>query len=266
MGELGEAVSEQILERYSHDLERFEREGGYTIAPRVDAVLHGLGFDPVDARTRPLERLSGGERGRVGLARQLVAPSDVLLLDEPTNHLDLETTRWLEEYLKGTDETVVLVSHDRAFLEDVCDHVLHFEAHTGTPYLGGYSAFVEQRADRRLEQQRAFEQQKKTIDKQEDYISAATSRDRTASRPRGAGSFSRACRDSAPPTGGGRYDGAAAGHRRARWRSGRRGREAAARGGRSRADRELQRDRACVATSLDSSGRTARASRRCCAR
>ena len=60
MGELGESVSEQVLERYSHDLERFEREGGYTIAPRVDAVLHGLGFDPVDARTRPLERLSGG--------------------------------------------------------------------------------------------------------------------------------------------------------------------------------------------------------------
>src|SRR6476646_5697579 len=67
MGELGASVSEQVLARYSHDLERFEREGGYTIAPRVDAVLHGLGFDPVDARTRPLERLSGGERGRVGL-------------------------------------------------------------------------------------------------------------------------------------------------------------------------------------------------------
>jgi ATP-binding cassette, subfamily F, member 3 len=170
MGELGESVSEQVLERYSHDLERFEREGGYTIAPRVDAVLHGLGFDPVDARTRPLERLSGGERGRVGLARQLVAPADVLLLDEPTNHLDLETTRWLEEYLKGTDETVVLISHDRAFLENVCDHILHVEAHSGTAYLGGYTAFIEQRAHRQLEQQRAFVQQKKTIDKQEDYI------------------------------------------------------------------------------------------------
>ena len=83
-------------------------------------MLHGLGFDPVDARTRPLERLSGGERGRVGLARQLVAPADVLLLDEPTNHLDLETTRWLEEYLRRTDATVVLISHDRAFLANVC--------------------------------------------------------------------------------------------------------------------------------------------------
>ncbi|HSU95052.1 MAG TPA: ABC-F family ATP-binding cassette domain-containing protein [Gemmatimonadaceae bacterium] len=170
MGELGESVSEQVLSRYAHDLERFEREGGYTIAPRVDAVLHGLGFDPVDARTRPLERLSGGERGRVGLARQLVAPADVLLLDEPTNHLDLETTRWLEEYLKSTDETVVLISHDRAFLENVADHILHLEAHSATAYVGGYTAFVEQRAHRQLEQQRAFVQQKKTIDKQEDYI------------------------------------------------------------------------------------------------
>ena len=170
MGQMGEAVSEEVLARYSHDLERFEREGGYTIAPRVDAVLHGLGFDPVDARTRPLERLSGGERGRVGLARQLVAPADVLLLDEPTNHLDLETTRWLEEYLRATDETVVLISHDRAFLENVADHILHVEAHSATPYVGGYSAFIEQRAHRQLEQQRAFVQQKKTIDKQEDYI------------------------------------------------------------------------------------------------
>src|SRR5512140_1666170 len=170
MGELGASVSEQVLDRYSHDLERFEREGGYTIAPRVDAVLHGLGFYPVDARTRPLERLSGGERGRVGLARQLVAPADVLLLDEPTNHLDLETTRWLEEYLRATDETVVLISHDRAFLENVSDHILHVEAHTATAYVGGYTAFIEQRAHRQLEQQRAFVQQKKTIDKQEDYI------------------------------------------------------------------------------------------------
>jgi ATP-binding cassette, subfamily F, member 3 len=170
MGELGESVSEQVLARYAHDLERFEREGGYTIAPRVDAVLHGLGFDPVDARTRPLERLSGGERGRVGLARQLVAPADVLLLDEPTNHLDLETTRWLEEYLKSTDETVVLISHDRAFLENVADHILHFEAQSATPYVGGSTAFIEQRAHRQLEQQRAFVQQRKTIEKQEDYI------------------------------------------------------------------------------------------------
>src|SRR4051812_33338506 len=94
------------LSRYGKDLERFEREGGYTVAPRVDAVLHGLGFDPALARTTPVSQLSGGERGRLGLARQLVSPADVLLLDEPTNHLDLETTRWLEEYLATVNATV----------------------------------------------------------------------------------------------------------------------------------------------------------------
>jgi len=170
LGELSERATERDLNRYAQDLERFEREGGYTFAPRVDAVLHGLGFDPVESRTRPLEQLSGGERGRVGLARQLVAPADVLLLDEPTNHLDLETTAWLEQYLRDCGETVLLVSHDRAFLENVVDHVLHFEAATATPYTGTYSAFVQQHAERQLAQQRSFEQQRKTIAREEDYI------------------------------------------------------------------------------------------------
>ena len=161
---------EAALARYGRDLERFEREGGYTIAPRVDAVLQGLGFDAVAARTRPLEQLSGGERGRVGLARQLVAPSDVLLLDEPTNHLDLETTRWLEQYLQETDRTVILISHDRAFLAAVVNHVLHFEGDSATAYAGSYEAFVQQRQERRLAQQRAFDKQQKVIAAQSDYI------------------------------------------------------------------------------------------------
>src|SRR5512146_156238 len=138
LGQLSERATEQDLSRYARDLERFEREGGYTCAPRVDAVLHGLGFDPVESRTRPREQLSGGERGRVGLARQLVAPADVLLLDEPTNHLDLETTAWLEDYIRGLDATVMVISHDRAFLEDIVDHVLHVEKGTATPYTGSY--------------------------------------------------------------------------------------------------------------------------------
>jgi ATP-binding cassette subfamily F protein 3 len=158
------------LERYGRDLERFEREGGYTVAPRVDAVLQGLGFDAVQSRTRPLDQLSGGERGRVGLARQLVAPSDVLLLDEPTNHLDLETTRWLEQYLQETDRTVILISHDRAFLAAVVDHVLHFEGDTAFAYAGSYESFVQQRQERRLAQQRAFDKQQKVIAAQADYI------------------------------------------------------------------------------------------------
>jgi ATP-binding cassette subfamily F protein 3 len=167
---VGEAATPQLLARYDRDLERFDREGGYTFAPRVDAVLQGLGFDAEKARTQPLEQLSGGERGRLGLARQLVSAADVLLLDEPTNHLDLETTRWLEEYLRGTEKTLLLISHDRAFLANVADHVLHLEGGSAVAYTGGYEAFVIQRAERRLSQERAFDKQRKVIADEEDYI------------------------------------------------------------------------------------------------
>jgi ATP-binding cassette subfamily F protein 3 len=170
LAEAGDRCTPQMLARYDRDLERFDREGGYTLAARIDAVLHGLGFDPDAARSRPLASLSGGERGRLGLAQQLVAPADVLLLDEPTNHLDLETTRWLEEYLRGLDATVLLISHDRAFLEAVVDHVLHLESGTAAVYEGGYQSFLHQRADRRLSQQRAFARQARTIAAEEDYI------------------------------------------------------------------------------------------------
>ncbi len=167
---LGADPSEAAMDRYSRDLERFERDGGYTLAPRVDAVLHGLGFDPEAARTQLVATLSGGERGRVALARQLVAPADVLLLDEPTNHLDLETTRWLEDHLLGLDATVLVISHDRAFLARLSNRILHFEARTITAYKTGYAGFLEQRAERQLSQQRAFDKQRKNIEAEEDFI------------------------------------------------------------------------------------------------
>ena len=167
---LGADASPAALDRYGRDLERFERDGGYEVTSRIDAVLHGLGFDPQRARTTPVASLSGGERGRLGLARQLVSTADVLLLDEPTNHLDLDTTRWLEAYLKDIDRTVLLVSHDRAFLGATVDHILHFEGDTVTPYTGSYQRFVLQRAERRLTQLRAYDQQQKKIAAESDYI------------------------------------------------------------------------------------------------
>jgi ATP-binding cassette subfamily F protein 3 len=167
---LSDDAGPEAMARYGRDLERFEHEGGYTITPRVDAVLHGLGFDPAEARERPLTALSGGEQGRLGLARQLVMPADVLLLDEPTNHLDLETTRWLEQYLMETDETVIVVSHDRAFLAAIADHVLHLEGGTATPYTGGYESFITQRTERRLAADRAVTKQRRSVAHEEDYI------------------------------------------------------------------------------------------------
>ena len=182
-----------MLDQYAHDLERFEREGGYEVTARVDAVLHGLGFDPTEARSKQLDTLSGGERGRVGLARQLVAPADVLLLDEPTNHLDLETTEWLENYLRDTSATVLLISHDRAFLANVIDHTLHVENSTTAAYVGGYESFVNQRVERRLTQQRAFDKQTAADLGRDKTTFAGTSPVRTASRPRDDESDSIAC-------------------------------------------------------------------------
>jgi ATP-binding cassette subfamily F protein 3 len=170
MAAAGSEVTEGQLNRYARDLERFEHEGGYRYVSMVDEVLEGLGFNAAKARDEALSHLSGGERGRVALARQLVLPADVLLLDEPTNHLDLETTTWLEEYLRSSRETQLIISHDRAFLDRVADHVLHLEDNTAFAYSGGYASFVQQRAERRLSQQRSFDRQQKAIAKEEDYI------------------------------------------------------------------------------------------------
>jgi ATP-binding cassette subfamily F protein 3 len=170
LAEVGDAVTPEMLEKYAEDMERFDHLGGYQAHARVDAVLQGLGFDPELAKTTPVHVLSGGERGRLGLVRQLVEPSDLLLLDEPTNHLDLETTAWLEGYLKGLPETVIVVTHDRDFLERVADHILHLEAGTATPYTGKYSTFVNIRMERRLSQTRAFEKQASAIAREEEYI------------------------------------------------------------------------------------------------
>ena len=199
LGRAGDATTEAMLERYARDLERFDQEGGYTLTPRIDAVLHGLGFDPDDARTRPLAVLSGGERGRLGLARQLVAPADVVLLDEPTNHLDLETTEWLENHLATLDATALVISHDRDFLQRVTDHTLHVEQGTATPYGCGYLDFVAQRNERRMAQLRAYDRQKKVLDAEEDYIrrniAGANSAQARGRRRR----LSRVARLSAPP-------------------------------------------------------------------
>ncbi len=167
---LGDQVTEADLERFGRDQERFAHLGGYDFHARVDAVLHGLGFDPEEAKTRPVGSLSGGERGRVGLAGPLAAPADLLLLDEPTNHLDLDTTVWLTRWISQLDETVLVISHDRAFLDETVDHVLHVANRTAVPYRGGYSAFVQQRAERALAQQRAFDRQAAFVAKEQDYI------------------------------------------------------------------------------------------------
>ena len=170
LGEMGEKVTDEFLEKFGRDQERFADLGGYVYHARVDAVLQGLGFDAEESKTRLVGSLSGGERGRVGLAAQLIAPADLLLLDEPTNHLDLDTTTWLQDWLRECDETIIVVSHDRAFLDAICTHILHIEARSAEWYRGNYSEFVPQRAERRLTRERELQKQIAYVKKEEEYI------------------------------------------------------------------------------------------------
>ncbi len=142
-------------EAIAHAHERHARAGGYTARARAETLLAGLGFAPGDA-ARTVREFSGGFRMRLNLARALIAPSDLLLLDEPTNHLDLDTILWLEGWLRAYEGTIIVVSHDRDFLDRVCDHSLAIlPAEAGglvRLYDGGYSKFERARA-LELEQQ-----------------------------------------------------------------------------------------------------------------
>jgi ATP-binding cassette subfamily F protein 3 len=131
--------------------------------------------------------------------RQLVAPADLLLLDEPTNHLDLETSRWLEGHLRQLDATVLVVSHDRAFLQAVVDHVLHLEAGVTQSYAGDYEAFIRQRGERRLAEQRAFAKQSRVIAAEEDYIRRNIAGQNSAQAKGRRRRLTRMSRLSAPP-------------------------------------------------------------------
>ena len=142
---------------------------GYSIRVRAEQMLAGLGFAP-DSFEHPVASFSGGWRIRLNLAAALMAPSDLLLLDEPTNHLDLEATLWLEEWLTRYPGTLLLISHDRGFLDKVIDHVVSFENQRLYLYRGNYSAYERQRAERMAQQQAAFEKQKRRQAEIEDFV------------------------------------------------------------------------------------------------
>jgi len=159
----------RLLASYDRHVEEFRRRGGYEMHARAEATLEGLGFPPGEW-SKPIRSLSGGELGRVRLVQTLLSEPDVLLLDEPTNHLDLRSTEWLEQYLKGYPGTVMVVSHDRVFLERLCDHILHLEEGTAFAYTGGFESFLEQREARRELQRKQYEQQQAHIARTEDFI------------------------------------------------------------------------------------------------
>ena len=147
------AELDQLLERYGAAQDRFERLGGYELEARARQILAGLGF-PVEDFDKPACDFSGGWQMRIALSKLLLRHPDLLLLDEPTNHLDLESVKWLEQFLASYDGAVLLVSHDRAFMDACVSHVAAVENRRLTTYTGNYSSYLKQREDN-LEQMRA---------------------------------------------------------------------------------------------------------------
>ena len=161
--------SEDIMHKLHDAQTEFDALDGYNIQHKAEAILEGLGFSTADLK-RPLKEFSGGWRMRVMLAKILLRKPDLLLLDEPTNHLDLPSILWLEEYLFNYEGTVVIVSHDRYFLEKIVNRIVEIENEKITVYTGSYSFYLEEKEIRRELQQSQFRNQQKYIDEQEKLI------------------------------------------------------------------------------------------------
>ena len=166
---LVQAEAAQDGERIGELHARLGEIDGYAAHARAAALLDGLGFLPQDL-ARPVSDFSGGWRMRLNLAQALMCRSDLLLLDEPTNHLDLDAVIWLEQWLSGYAGTLLLISHDRDFLDACVSHVLSIEQQRLTLYSGGYSDFERQRGERLAQQQAVFERQQREIAHMEEYV------------------------------------------------------------------------------------------------
>ncbi len=155
--------------RQAERLAHLEAIGGYTARARAGRLMHGLGFT-ASQEELPVASFSGGWRMRLNLAQALMCRSDLLLLDEPTNHLDLDAVLWLEEWLRAYPGTLLLISHDRDFLDAVVHHVVHIERQQATLYAGNYSDFEIMRAERLAQQSAAYDRQQREVAHIQSYI------------------------------------------------------------------------------------------------
>lgn len=168
-----QTASPEELDKLIHKLDKLQRKfealDGYTLEAQIEKILPEMGFVPEDG-DRLVSAFSGGWQMRMSLGKILLQNPDLLLLDEPTNHLDLETIEWLENYLKGLTTPMVIVSHDREFLDRLCTQIVETERGISTTYLGNYSAYLQQKAENKEAQLSAYERQQKELEKQQVFV------------------------------------------------------------------------------------------------
>jgi ATP-binding cassette subfamily F protein 3 len=168
-----ETSTPENLDELIHKMDRLQRQfeglNGYGLEAQIEKILPEIGFEPEDG-DRLVSAFSGGWQMRMSLGKILLQKPDILLLDEPTNHLDLETIEWLEVYLKGLVTPMVIVSHDREFLDRLCTQIVETERGVSTTYLGNYSSYLLQKAEAREAQLSAYESQQKELEKQQAFV------------------------------------------------------------------------------------------------
>ncbi|MFC2402168.1 MAG: ABC-F family ATP-binding cassette domain-containing protein [Limosilactobacillus fermentum] len=172
---------QEILRDYDRLQEQFQEAGGFEIDSRMRGVLTGFGFEE-ESYQRPVNSLSGGQKTKLALAKILLQAPQLLILDEPTNHLDMGVLTWLEDYLKGYSGALLIVSHDRYFLDRVVNEVYDLDNQTLHHYTGNYSAFVKNKTARLATEMKHYEQQKKEIAKLEDFVNKNLVRASTTKR------------------------------------------------------------------------------------
>ncbi|SEL06256.1 ribosomal protection-like ABC-F family protein [Paenibacillus sp. OK003] len=158
-----------LLERYARRSDWFKDHGGYEMETRIRSVLHGMGFGEFSPDTQ-IATLSGGQKTRLALARILLQAPDLLMLDEPTNYLDIATLTWLEDYLRGYSGALLVVSHDRYFLDRLVTNIVEIERHRSKKYTGNYSRYMELKAAEYESQMKQYEKQQDEISKMEEFV------------------------------------------------------------------------------------------------